>query len=523
MKKTVKINIGGSFFHFDEDACQRLIQYLKSLKDRFNGSPEGQEVVKDIEFRIAELLTLKLSETKQVISLIDINDIIDIMGRPEDLVDDEATYDNGDDFPNKAPKTNKRFYRNVDQAFVGGVCSGLAAHFNISVILIRILFVVFAIPLFGFTIVLYLILWAAMPGAYTTAEKAAMRGGDYNISDIESSVKEEFGKVKDNIENIKTSQEYHNTKRAVGQAGNAFLNTFGYLGRLIMFAIGLVMVIVGVGMLISFMGVAVFSETIFFWNGFDAQHLTPDFLYSFMGNNSLWIVSICVTILIGAPLIAIIYWGLKMILRFKANDKVISLIGTSLWIISLIFLIFVGLFEARDLAFSTKADQSETIHIPSGKTLYLESAEDFYAFDEIRVFDEGLEIYTHSDYDERVYFSPDFNIEYTNSNDIVLKIEKEARGATNQNARRNASEINYNWNLEDSILYIDPFFFHEGKRKWAFSKVEVTLLLPRHQKIHIDDNLHETINDIETSGNLWSDGIYGKTWVMTRYGLDYID
>lgn len=87
MKKTVKINIGGVIFHLDDDAYALLQNYLTAINQRFASSDEGKEIISDIEHRIAEILQSKLSEEKQVISKEDIEEVIDIMGHPEDFED----------------------------------------------------------------------------------------------------------------------------------------------------------------------------------------------------------------------------------------------------------------------------------------------------------------------------------------------------------------------------------------------------------------------------------------------------
>ena len=89
MKKTVKINIGGVIFHLDEDAYEILQNYLTAINQRFASNGEGKEIITDIEHRIAEILQSKLNEEKQVISKEDIEEVIEIMGRPEDFDDEE--------------------------------------------------------------------------------------------------------------------------------------------------------------------------------------------------------------------------------------------------------------------------------------------------------------------------------------------------------------------------------------------------------------------------------------------------
>ena len=91
MNKTISINLGGFFFHIDEDAYQKLSRYFDAVKRSL--SPDGRdEIMKDIESRIAELFQERIQNEKQVIGLVEIDTVIAIMGQPEDYkIDEDAT------------------------------------------------------------------------------------------------------------------------------------------------------------------------------------------------------------------------------------------------------------------------------------------------------------------------------------------------------------------------------------------------------------------------------------------------
>ncbi|MGM0408914.1 MAG: PspC domain-containing protein, partial [Bacteroidota bacterium] len=207
MKKTVKINIGGIIFHLDEDAYQILQNYLTAINNRFASSNEGKEIITDIENRIAEILQDKISEQKQVIVKDDIEEIIEIMGRPEDFADaEEATEEKQQTY-----SASKRLYRDPDNRVLGGVCSGIATYFNIDPLIIRILFLILIFA-YGVIGIIYIVLWALLPAAYTTAQKLEMRGEHFKISDIEKNVRKEYDTVKNNLRNIKNTRDYDRTR-----------------------------------------------------------------------------------------------------------------------------------------------------------------------------------------------------------------------------------------------------------------------------------------------------------------------
>ena len=65
MNKTININLGGYFFHIDETAYQKLRKYLDSIAKSLSDDPEGKnEIIADIEARICELLSEKITETR---------------------------------------------------------------------------------------------------------------------------------------------------------------------------------------------------------------------------------------------------------------------------------------------------------------------------------------------------------------------------------------------------------------------------------------------------------------------------
>jgi len=181
---------------------------LTAINQRFAANEEGKEIISDIEHRIAEILQSKLSEQKQVISKEDIDEVIEIMGRPEDFESEEES--NGKEH-HQYEKSTKRLYRDPDNRILGGVCSGIANYLNIDPLIIRILFLVLLFA-YGVIAIIYIVLWALLPAAYTTAQKLDMRGERFNISDIEKNVRKEYETVKDNFKNFKNSRDYDRTR-----------------------------------------------------------------------------------------------------------------------------------------------------------------------------------------------------------------------------------------------------------------------------------------------------------------------
>ncbi len=196
MKKTVTINLGGVVFNIDDDACDRLSQYLSDLEKRFS-EEDRNEILRDIEVRMAELLTFKM-ENRNVVEISDVEEIIEVIGRPEQFDDENAT----DAAENQSSSTTsttqetttgkkqrfraRKLYRNSNDRMVSGVASGVAAYFDLDPTIVRVLFVVLTLISLGWGILIYLILLIAMPEAKTKAQFLEMQGIEPTLENIDN-------------------------------------------------------------------------------------------------------------------------------------------------------------------------------------------------------------------------------------------------------------------------------------------------------------------------------------------------
>jgi len=197
MQKTVNTNINGISFKIDEDAFAILESYLNSIKSHFKNKKGSQEIISDIEARIAELFQQLLNEKKQVLNIDDVNKVKEQMGQPSDFdqdAEEETVYEA------RNPESRKRLYRDVSDRMIGGVCSGLGAYFNIDTVWIRLLFVIVIIS--GLSSLAYLILWVIIPAARTVSERLEMRGDPVNISNIEKYIREEMNDLRDKFDDF---------------------------------------------------------------------------------------------------------------------------------------------------------------------------------------------------------------------------------------------------------------------------------------------------------------------------------
>lgn len=186
MNEVKKCSISGVAFTLNADAYQSLARYLEALKKAYGNTDEGNEIVADIEARIAELI-LSHQDNARVVELPLIEQIIAQMGSAEDLRDGE-----GDPAP--GPRIPRRLYRDTEHAKLGGVCAGIGKYFDIDPVWVRLgLFLPLLLTLFGWIpllgwisalmgnlfgifFVCYLIMWFAVPPARTARQKLEMNG-----------------------------------------------------------------------------------------------------------------------------------------------------------------------------------------------------------------------------------------------------------------------------------------------------------------------------------------------------------
>jgi phage shock protein PspC (stress-responsive transcriptional regulator) len=186
MKKNISINISGIIFHIEEDGYDMLKGYLDAINNYFSSYEDSEEIVADIEGRIAEIFLEKLQDDKQVISKEDIEALIQTMG----AVADFEAMEEEEDFTATPPKFEKkekkkktsstqgtgkkRLERDTQRQLLGGVSSGIAYYLNTDPIWIRGAFIFFFI-FGGLSVIVYPILWIVLPGNDALPENDSVR------------------------------------------------------------------------------------------------------------------------------------------------------------------------------------------------------------------------------------------------------------------------------------------------------------------------------------------------------------
>ncbi|HKC36278.1 MAG TPA: PspC domain-containing protein [Chitinophagaceae bacterium] len=175
MKKIININLSGRVVPIEDSAYEKLQEYIESLRRYFANEEGRDEIINDIESRIAELMSEKVRKGADSITDADVIEIANSMGRPEDFEGEEikeqsyassssATGSSQQSAQAQAPPKAKRgLYRDTSDKFIGGVCSGIAAYLNVDPAIVRILFAIITFGGFGLGFMAYIILWIVLP------------------------------------------------------------------------------------------------------------------------------------------------------------------------------------------------------------------------------------------------------------------------------------------------------------------------------------------------------------------------
>lgn len=489
MNKTVNINLGGMIFHIDENAYLKLQNYLNAVRRSFAGASGEDEIVSDIESRIAELFSEKLQHDKQVVSNKEIDEVIEVMGQPEDYMVDEDIFEDEARTTSTSSHKKRKFYRDTDNKYIGGVSAGLGHYFGIEALWVRLIWVaLFFISIGTLAIFSYILLWILIPAAETTAEKIAMTGDPVNITNIEKKIKEGFDSASESVKNVDYQKFGSKAQSGISSffdaVGNVIMSLFKVFGKFI----GVLLLIAGTVAVIGFF-IAMFTFSSF--DIFNIGVLEQLELYDFAPDSPVWILAILGFITLSIPFFFIAYLGLKILvsnLKSIGNITKISLFG--IWILSVITLTIFGLKSAVKQKENDHVFIKEELAITSQDTLKIVMNTNELYSSSLRRSDNIQYVYDESN--TQHIFSQDVRLIVKSTKDSIgsIRIRKEANGHTHDAARTRAKDIDYQYVLENNTLSLNNYFLANPEQKYNNQEVEVTVYIPEGTVIYADDNTY---------------------------------
>ncbi|MGR3812126.1 PspC domain-containing protein [Jiulongibacter sp. NS-SX5] len=571
MKKTIQINIAGIVFNIEEDAYATLSDYLASVQKYFAPYEGSEEIVADIEARIAEKFIGKNKpDSVPVITSENVSDIMKSMGSVADFeaIEEEAAFtaetqteaETETTEESSAPKEKKKifrdtkrkalggvlaglanyfntdvvwfrvlfligflglaesgisgflfiayiicwiafpaneeleedenikkFYRNPEGKVIGGVATGLASYLNMDVALLRIIFVVL-IPFFGIGLLAYAIMWIASPKAQTLTQRMEMKGEAVTIENIDSNIKQNL-----NAEKAPRVKREEGTLskillfpfRILGLAFSALGRGLSHLGPVVRILIGILLVMLGLSLTIG----AISSTAVFYGLLTDHSWFVTDLNLGGITQDLPANAGIFLFLATAIPAVATLLSGIILITNDRIGTKNFWLTGLGLWVVGVFGLSFIGGKYSLNFAKRSSIKDSEVFSY-AGETIYLDSY-------------ENMDDDTH-DYGLRILLEPSKN------NNITIIKEFTSSGPTNAKAKENASLLNYQVNVRDSLFVFNERPVLDAKSSFRNQRVRVKMEIPEGKKIKISEDFarHLLAND-------WS--------VRSRYGIDYKD
>jgi phage shock protein PspC (stress-responsive transcriptional regulator) len=602
MKKIININLSGRVIPIEDSAYETLQSYIESLRRYFAKEEGRDEIINDIESRIAELMNEKVRKGASSITDADVDEIATSMGRPEDFeaADAEEAIPNaprseGNDssYTYTGTKKKGRLYRDSSDKIIGGVCSGIANYLNIDPAIVRILFaiitfggfglgilgyiilwivlpskdlegffgkrlyrnpddkviggvagglaayfnrkastirLIFAAPfllgivisilnrisngpdniffpdfitgsLTGTFILAYVILWMVLPEAGSDYEKMEMRGEKVDVNTIRQNVREGMenvkgrmkewsGEVKESAQNLgNKARDFANTrgKAFASDAGHVVRRTGGGLGHAIgvlfkvffLFIAGTIAFALFVGLIVLiFGGIAWWPINNFLWTSRWQQLYAWGTLIFFLG----------------IPLIAIITWVVRRILRVKSRHSYLGWTFGGLWVIGWIAASLFAASLSRDLRNYDHIDTTINITQPLNDKVIVTVTEPELEFTgNFGWFSEGGEGWDLSE-DSMKLSSVRFNYEKSDDSLYHVVMQKWSAGRTRREAMDRADRIQYKVAYNDSVLDLGSGYSIDKESKFRGQKIDVVIKVPVGKKIRFDRSLENKLN-----------------------------
>ncbi len=516
MNKVLNINLGGLPFTIDDEAYRMLENYLQSLHNHFRASEGYEEIMNDIEARLAELIQEGMGK-RGIVTHQDVKNAVSVMGKPEDFgaepvdettstASDKANTEGGKKSSGTPFQTGKRLFRDDEHKMVGGVCAGLAAYFGIDVVWLRIVWgLLFFFGGSGF--VLYVIMWAVVPSAKTTADRLAMKGQPIDVNNIAKTVETSFEKFSEKVNEFgkpenqeRFQQQVQHISSNIGNVLKAIFAGLGGVGRV--FAIIISVFLVG-GLLAAWFGLtiaATFASPVL-------GYLTDEsWKGTLAGFNAFAIL---------ASVSALLILGIRrLVYKRQAGNGIVGGLWTFLTI-NAFSLISTGVSVAKN--FTYNYDNPQEIAITGTDTLTITCG--------LNKAHGGInfgDLYVGSD-EFLVDFDVNMRIERSESGKFELTRTFSSQGKSSEEAQRFAKNISHNMTFSDDVLTVDESFKIPNGTKWRAQSVDLLLKVPDGKVIKYDKNTTGVINwidrddDDENENNCYESNT--RIWKMTENGF----
>lgn len=464
MDKTLSISLGGFSFIIDENAYAKLKTYLSDVSNSLRGTEGIEDIIEDVEIRIAELFRDRI-KYREVVNDDDVDFVVATMGHPdqykvEEDGEEESKYNSSYSNPSSELKNNKRLFRDPDDKVLTGLSAGLAHYLGLDPWAVRAAWLVLGIlgifTGFSFLLVLvcYFILLIFVPKAKTTSEKLQMYGKPANIETLKKNVEE--------------------ASDAMASGGRELSNKlggfFGLVGRFIMWFIGFIFISTGVGLIIGGLALA-----------FTTWMNIPTELFGYLIEEH-W-MSIATKILGGVLMIIpgtlLTILGVRFFTKIRTSKGLI--IGSIIvWFISLFTIIGFTANTASKFKNEVELKKNTVLNIPSDTLIvnFREENSGDYIF---KTFDQLI------DENGNLVIKKTDKVTLKSSDDSTYRLEVKysSRGGNSIESKRNLEAMVYNFEVKGNQLILDKFFKIKPEGKFRKQGIELILYVPQNKYVQM--------------------------------------
>ena len=525
MRKTLNINLGGMAFVIDENAFELLHNYLEVLKRKFNNEAERAEIMNDIESRIAELLNQRLQNRKEVIGYEDVQFVTDAMGKPEDIAGEEnetaeptgkttqaGSSSTTTSSTSAAEPVKKRLFRDPDDAKVGGVISGLCHYFGIEdPVWARIIAVILIFPTSGSLILIYFLLLVIVPKAQSAAEKLQMKGEPVNINTIEKEIKEAATRAGESVQSFVKDQ---NIFERLWDATLAILRIFVKFFAVIDIGVCMILLMVVTVLFFSLYVAGSSSYSAATQMLVDSRPLIRFF-------------SLGCLLFIAAPLIALIYLGLKILLGQRSRMRWLKWALFVGWFAGVIILGFSSLKLYNTVRTSGTQNFETVLMQPARGTLYAQltdttgkkvskdwedyMSENFHMNAFGQVFVNGVDF---NDLDKISLGKPSLQLMASENDSFYIQEIINALGSNKNDAAKNAQMVVYAFSQTDTVLNLPVDYYINKTSKWRAQNMKIRIAIPNGKQLRFADNIDLWAATVKGDANYDDTYFANTTWTV---------
>jgi phage shock protein PspC (stress-responsive transcriptional regulator) len=510
MRKIVNVNVGGFAFVIEEHAYEHLNSYLASVRRNLGTDVDANEVMNDIELRIAELFREELkSAGKEVVEDNLIEKVISIMGKPEDYGTGEPVNEKHEEFSQESAQ--RRLFRDPDDKKLGGVASGLASYFGWDPIAVRVIFCLLVFG-FGFGIPLYIILWILVPEARSTNDKLRMQGKPINVDTI----KQGFNDFKSDVKKLTSADGKRRIKNSANSFGNRVESIFSDFGTALGKVIGLIFLLIGIAV---FAGITKFLVT----GSFSIPESPSEALFFsnhelFFDNNLDYYALVFGGVVLGSMiLLGLIKAGVELLFGLKVNSRPLKYIAGAVSVIATVSVIYGAINLGKNYANDETITKRYEIPLKDS-VLNVSVLRDEFFNNKVNSVETDFDELISVSNTKIIFGYPDLEIKLSETGKAYFELEKTAAGPRKLRAIENAEAIEYPIQVDSNSITLPSIFSTSVKNKFRAQNVTGVLHVPVNTIITDKNNMKRIFNKYD-SYCAFDELNYSPAYKMTKEGL----